>query len=704
MSNTSDNNSGDYKKTAAEQLATPVQFLKGAGPRRGELFGRLELRTVADLLFYFPRSYQDMTDRRDVPDLEEDVLQSVCGVVEESDVRSTARGGCVQGVLVRCKSGHVRGLWFNQPHMKDKFPLGGRVVFAGKPKLRGMVWEFNHPKVESLGADEEEPPGKLLPVYGLTDGVQQWSMRKIVENAVETYGGLLDEVFPPEYLIEHDLLPLHEALPRIHSPESHEVLAQARRRFVYQELFILQLALAVKRYQQRSQQKTMSLATNAKIDARIKRLFPFELTPGQCESIEQIAADMACEIPMNRLLQGDVGSGKTVVAVYGMLLAVANGSQAVMMAPTEILARQHMLTLNKMLGSSEVRRVQLTGGMPAKQRAAVLEQIAAGEVDIVIGTQAIIQNDVEFKRLGLVVIDEQHKFGVRQRAMLRQAGVNPHYLVMTATPIPRTVTMTLFGDLDVSTIRDTPPGRQKVNTYLAEEDKRQRWWEFFRKKLVEGRQAYVVTPLVDESDTQAVASLQESYEALANGELEAFRLGLVHGRMTPAEKDAVMDDFRTSEIQVLVCTSVIEVGVDVPNATLMTIESGQQFGLAQLHQLRGRISRGSFPGFCCVFADPQTEDAQKRLDALVSTTDGFKLAEMDFKLRGPGDLFGTQQHGLPPLRIADLITDATVVEEARADAQALVTSDPGLSEERHAKLRRMMLGRYGKALDLGDVG
>jgi len=698
------NKPADNTKTPMEQLATPAQYLKGVGPRRGEMLARLGLRTAADLLFFFPRGYQDMTDRRDVPDLEEDKLQSVCGVVEESEIRSTARGGCVQGVLVRCKSGHVRGLWFNQPHMKDRFPVGSRVVFAGKPKMKGLVWEFNHPKVEMLGADEEEPPGKLLPVYGLTEGIQQWTMRKIVQNAVDSFGNLLDEVFPPEYLAEHDLLPIHDALPRIHSPDNQEMLAAARRRFVYQELFILQLALAIKRHQQRSHQKTTPLEATAKIDARIKRLFPFELTPGQSASIEQIAADMACELPMNRLLQGDVGSGKTVVAVYAMLLAVAHGSQAVMMAPTEILARQHMLTLNKMLGASEVRRAQLTGGMAAKQREALLEQIAAGEVDIVVGTQAVIQNDVEFKQLGLVVIDEQHKFGVRQRATLRQAGINPHYLVMTATPIPRTVTMTLFGDLDVSTIPDTPPGRQKVNTYLAEEDKRERWWDFFRKKLREGRQGYVVTPLVDESDNGALASLEESYEALANGELEAFRLGLVHGRMSPAEKDAVMDDFRRSEIQVLVCTSVVEVGVDVPNATLMTIESGQQFGLAQLHQLRGRICRGSFPGFCCVFADPKTDDAQKRLDALVSSTDGFKLAEMDFKIRGPGDLFGTQQHGLPPLRIADLISDASVVEEARRDAQSLVTTDPGLSEDRHAKLRRMMLVRYGKALDLGDVG
>jgi len=302
------------------------------------------------------------------------------------------------------------------------------------------------------------------------------------------------------------------------------------------------------------------------------------------------------------------------------------------------------------------------------------------------------------------VIDEQHKFGVRQRATLKEAGVSPHYLVMTATPIPRTVTMTLFGDLDVSTLRDSPPGRQKVHTYLAGEEKRARWWEFFCNKLREGRQGYVVTPLVEESEQGAVANLEQTYEALANGELEAFRLGLIHGRMTPAEKDAVMDDFRTGEIQVLVCTSVVEVGVDVPNATLMAIEDGHRFGLAQLHQLRGRISRGRFPGFCTVFADPQTEESQQRLNAFVSSTDGFELAETDFRIRGPGELFGTRQHGLPPFRIADLIRDAKLLDEARRDAQALVIADPGLANPEHARLRRMMLLRYGEALELGDVG
>jgi len=685
-------------------LATPIEFLQGLGPRQAHLLRRLGLHFARDVLFFFPRAYEDLSDVRDIPELEEGRLQSVRGVVEEIEQRSTSSGGCVLGVLLRCPTGYLRGVWFNQPFMRDKFTFGQRVMFSGKPKYEGLAWEMHHPRVETLDDEQEQPATKILPVYPLTEGLQQWQVRKIVRNAVGTYGDLLDEVFPAAYLENHNLWPLRRALRQIHFPSDHESLERARRRLVYQELLILQLALALKRRQQRDLRQAPPLEATARIDARIRRLFPFEFTAGQEQAVSEIAADMNRPVPMNRLLQGDVGSGKTVVALYAMLLAMAHGYQAVMMAPTEVLARQHALTIEKLLSASQVRRAQLTGGLTPTQRKTVLRQIADGELDVVVGTQAIIQEDVRFARLGLVVIDEQHKFGVRQRAVLKQqTGRDPHYLVMTATPIPRTVTMTLFGDLDVSTLSDSPPGRQTVNTYLAEESQRQRWWEFFRKKLREGRQGYVVTPLVEESDL-AAASLEATYEDLANGELEAFRLGLIHGRMSPAEKDAAMDDFRGGKIQVLVCTSVVEVGVDVPNATLMTIEGGQRFGLAQLHQLRGRISRGSYPGFCCVFADPRTDEAKERLDAFVSTTDGFALAERDFRLRGPGDLFGTRQHGLPPLRIADLTRDAALLEEARRDAQTLISTDPGLAHPDHAGLRRMTVVRYGKALELGDVG
>jgi ATP-dependent DNA helicase RecG len=707
--------------SAAEVLATPVQFLKGVGPQRAELLARLGLDTVQDVLFFFPRAYEDLTQERDIHELEEGKLQTVRGTVEDVELRGTGPGRSILGVMIRAKTGYLRAVWFNQAFLRERFAVGQRVVVAGKPRRDGMVWEMAHPHVETLAEGEEEPLGRILPVYPLTEGLQQWQMRRIVREAVAAYAERLEEIFPEEFLRAHELWPLGRSLLQLHFPDDHESLDRARRRLVYQELFLLGLALAVRRQQQHELRRAPPLEVTAQIDARIRRLFPFELTAGQEQAIAEISRDMAQPLPMSRLLQGDVGSGKTVVAVYAMLLAVAHGCQAVLMAPTEILARQHAQTLESLLAASRVRRAELTGGLGAKQRAALLAQIAAGQVDVVVGTQAIIQEDVEFARLGLVVIDEQHRFGVRQRAVLKHSGPDPHYLVMTATPIPRTLTLAVFGDLDVSTLRDSPPGRQQVHTYLAGEEKRARWWEFFRNKLAEGRQGYVILPLV-ETGTQPVSdmetgpggrdalaaspclSVEESYEALANGELEAFRLGLLHGRMTPEEKNHVMDRFRSGELQVLVATSVVEVGVDVPNATLMTIEGGARFGLSQLHQLRGRVSRGAFPGFCCVFAAPQTEEAEKRLAAFVSTSDGFRLAELDFELRGPGELFGTKQHGMPPLRIADLLCDADVLAEARRDAQALVAADPGLARPEHALLRQRMMARYGKALDLGDVG
>jgi ATP-dependent DNA helicase RecG len=625
--------------------------------------------------------------------------------VIEVDGRSSGFGRSRVGVLIRDPTGLMRAIWFNQPFMREKFSVGQHVLLSAKPRDSGGRWEMPHPKVRWLDDPNDSVDLRLYPLYPLTEGIKQYQMRRMVDEALALAAPVLDEVFPPALLEQLDLMPLAEALKAIHNPANHADLERAKRRFVFQELFILQLALAARRYQQRTGFRAPALEATAQIDARIERLFPFELTAGQRATIAEVAADMNREVPMNRLLQGDVGSGKTVVALYAMLLAVAHHHQAALVAPTEILATQHADTLNELLSGSPVRCRLLTGSLTAKEREQALADIGAGEVDIVVGTHAVLQDDVQFAKLGVAVIDEQHKFGVRQRAVLRSGQRSPHYLVMTATPIPRTVSMALFGDLDVSVLRDMPPGRQAVSTYLVEPGGRAEWWQFVRQKLREGRQAFVVVPLVEESENFAATSVAEAFESLTNHELEAFRVGLVHGRLKPAEKAAAMADFRRGQTQVLVSTTVIEVGVDVPNATLMVVDSPERFGLSQLHQLRGRIARGTHPGYCAVLVGEEIgEVPRQRLDAFAATSDGFDLAELDFQLRGPGDLFGTKQHGLPPFRVADLRRDRELLEEARREAQALYAADPGLSHADHTRLRRQMLVRYGKALELGDVG
>ncbi len=684
------------------QLATPVQFLKGVGPQRAERLANLGIRTAQDILFFFPRDYQDLTDVRPIANFEEGTLLSVLGVVEQVSLRSIGPGRSLLVLQIRQESDLLRAVWFNQPFLEKRFFEGQNLLVAGKATLRKGAWEMTHPHVEIIEQDACEAEGRLLPVYPLTEGVRQGHLQRVVRSVLEECGPCVEEIFPQVFLHEHQLIPVGEALQSIHFPSDKQSLAEARARFIYQELLLLQLGLGLRRSRRTAQATAPVLEATAKIDARIRQRFPFELTAGQNGAVRDLAADMQKSCPMNRLLQGDVGSGKTVIALYASLLAVAHGYQVALMAPTEVLARQHDRVLGDFLGASRVRTALLTGGLTKSQRSLVLNELASGDIDLVIGTHALLQPDVQFDRLGLVIIDEQHKFGVRQRAELKDSG--PHYLVMTATPIPRTLTMTLFGDLDVTTIRDLPPGRQPINTYLAEESQREKWWEFYRKKLDEGRQGYVIAPLIEESETWDVASLSKVYEELANGSLANYRLGMIHGRMSGREKDSVMKQFHDGRIQVLVSTTVVEVGVDVPNATLMTLEGAERFGLAQLHQLRGRIGRGMFPGYCTLFADLEKEETKKRLEAFVSTNDGFALADLDFELRGPGDLFGTRQHGLPPLRIANLVRDAEVVQIARHDAQKLLDDDPGLAAPEVALLRERVLRRYGTVLELGDVG
>ena len=691
---------------SSEDLFTPVQFLKGVGPHRAELLGKLGLHTVADILFFFPRDYQDYSQLVEISDLQEDVAASVIGKVIDLESWRTRNGTTVFAALIENNEHTVRGIWFNQQYMNKKFAEGQWVMLQGAAKHKDGRWEMTHPQTTWFpDADHLPDRGTIEPIYSATSGLSQRKICDIVSTTVEQFNELVVEVLPQAFREEKQLLDIHAAIQQIHRPSDQTTLQRARTRFVYQELFVLQLALAMRRAKLRAEENAPELPLDAKIHARILRRFPFELSDSQKCAAGEIARDMAQKIPMNRLLHGEVGSGKTAVASFAMLLAVAHGKQAVLMAPTELLARQHVRSLEEWLKNGRVKVALWTGSQTSAERAVLADDISSARIQLVVGTHALLSSGPPFADLGLVVIDEQHKFGVRQRSALRAAsGNNPHYLVMTATPIPRTIAMTAFGDLDVSTLEKPTARQQPVNTYLGNEESRESWWEFVRKKLREGRQAFVVAPLVQSDDDSAVSSAEALLEQLANGPLEEFRIDLLHGRQKSAEKDAVMLGFQRGLTQVLVATSVIEVGINVPNATVMTIESAERFGLSQLHQLRGRVNRGEYAGYVCVFPSTEEGSPHERLQSFVESQNGFELAEKDFELRGPGNLFGTQQHGMPPLRIADLLRDGQWLQDARSDARMVIDGDPSLQAEAFLKLRQMIIARYGDSLELSDVG
>lgn len=701
-------------------LATPLERLPGVGTARAEKLIRLELITASDALMHFPREYRDFSGAHSIADFREGEHASIAGDVTNVAARTTAGGRPLLTVLLACKAGHARAVWFNMPFMNKRFAAGMRVVIAGVPKKSGLIWEFSHPEVRWLTGQEQAHPSDWLAVYPLAEGVPQAVVRAAVQAAIAHAADLPAEAFPPEVLAAKSLLPIGDAFREIHCPSGRGMIDAARRRFVYQELFMLQLALRMHRERQQVHHAAPAIDVDARLDSRIRARFPFPFTPAQRRVCGEIAADMRCPRPMNRLLQGDVGSGKTAVAIYAMLAVAATPAvaleppletseekplrfQAAIMAPTELLARQHMATLERLLAGSGMEVQLLVGGQPTRERKRILARMQSGAAGIVVGTQALVCGEAtKFRHLGLVVIDEQHRFGVLQRATLQQGETDPHVLVMTATPIPRTIAHAVYGDLDVSVLDEQPPGRQPVRTYRVGPEQLDQWWQFCCRKLAEGRQGYVVVPAVEESKRD-LASIASTLEQLANGPLEAFRLGLVHGRMKPKEKAAIMDSFRAGGIDVLVATSVIEVGIDVPQATLMTILDADSFGLAQLHQLRGRVARGSVQGICGAVT-AATDASIPRIDAFVATTDGFALAEQDLLLRGPGELVGTRQSGAPPMYLADLLRDASVVAEARRDALEFHGRDPTLSDPRYARLRELILKRWGEQLGLGQVG
>ena len=700
---------------ADDPLDTPVQYVRGCGPRRAALLEKLEIRTVRDLLFLLPRDVVDLSVAATVEELDAETIHTVRGVIVDTDARPTRNGRTLVKSSVETTSGRVRASFFNQPWMRKKLPPGARVQLTGKPKRYDGAWEFSSPQVQILEGEPGEAAGGIEPRYALTEGVNQRGLNMLATRAVEGFGQYICDPLPKAFRDERGLPHLRDAARNLHAAGSLDDFNAARDRVLFDDLFEFQLGVALRRRMWRAGGQADPLPVSAKIDARIRRLFPFEFTAGQNDAVKQIAADLASETAMHRLLQADVGAGKTVVALYAMLTAVAHGRQAVLMAPTEVLANQHWATVQHALAHSRVERQLLTGRLTQKKRKNLLARIKSGAVQLVIGTQALIQKGVEIPRLGVAVVDEQHKFGVAQRAAFSSnkpgAGDrDPHVLVMTATPIPRSLALTQFGDLDVTTVRDLPPGRQPVVTSRVPGPKaRQKTWHFIREKLDEGRQCYVICPKVgsaDEADAESdelSASVEATFKELTEGELKGYAVGLVHGRMEADKKEAAMEAFKTGESRALVSTTVVEVGVDVPNATLMVIQKAESFGLSQLHQLRGRVARGSRRGYCFLYTDQTSQTAAERLAVLERTTDGFEIAEADFSQRGPGHVLGTRQSGKSALRVADPQRDRDLLEEARRRAFHLVeTGQFDLPD--WAMVKAEVLDRFGEVLELAKTG
>lgn len=712
----------------SNKLLGPIESSAEVDSKAIACLKRLGVHRAVDLLFLFPRSYTDPAERLSPDQFQEDMRVKVEGKVVDLSERVTQSGKHMFGVLLCTDHGvQVRLMWFNQQFRRNMYFRGMRLVATGSLRSTGLNWEMVQPQT-SDPTTEPEQNEHPQPVYPLTEGLKQSQLRQIMRAHLPGLISEIDEVIPDVIRERLQVPGIRQALHDVHFPKTREQADIALRRLKLQELLVLQLALAMQRREREKTSQAPTCELSAKVHARILNRLPYALTPDQDSAIDAIRSDMAKSIPMNRLLQGDVGSGKTLVAQYAMLLAVANELQAVLMAPTEVLARQHFDNLQRSLAHSRVKVGLFIGSLSKGERQQVVDQVASGEIDLLVGTQALLSDSLKFKRLGLVVVDEQHKFGVIQRARLRGESYQPHNLVLSATPIPRTIAMTAFGDLDVSLIKTKPPGRAPVHTYLATADQLDSWWRFVDKQIQKGRQAYVIAPRLaenydsastDDSDlpTEALASetnaprllsdfasAQGAFRMLSQGPLSHRTIGLLHGRMDSDQKESVLQQFASGQLQVLVATTVVEVGVDIPNATVITILDADRLGLSQLHQLRGRVARGSFPGYACAVASSSAQAEQNlRLKAFKDSDDGFYLAEIDLRIRGPGDLLGTSQAGMPTMRIANLVEDAHLLDLARQVAGELIAEDPDLANPELQRLIQQTLRRYGKSLKLGDV-
>ena len=672
-------------------ISTDIRYLKGVGEKRAELFSKLGINSISDILEYYPRMYEDWSKIKKISETIVGETACVKGFITHTPHGTLIKKGMTIYKTGICDGADVMDLTiFNNRFAAEALKEGEEYVFFGK--IGGNLYkkEMTNPAFSPSEGGE-----RIRPIYSSTQALSSKVIEKTVRNAIDGVKDELCETLPDSIRLEHKLASLVFSYENIHFPQSEKNLEVARRRLIFEELFILQLGLLLLR--KRSRKLTANKITDDKTEEFCSFL-PFTMTGAQSRAVKEAVEDMKKDVPMNRLVQGDVGSGKTAVAAAIIYNAAKNGFQSALMAPTEILATQHYHTLAKFFENTDINVALLTGSVRKKQKDEIKEKLKNGEINLLVGTHAIIQEDVEFCNLGLAVTDEQHRFGVAQRGNLSKKGEEPHLLVMSATPIPRTLALMIYGDLDVSVLDELPPGRQKIDTFYVDYGKHERAMNYVKKHLDKGLQGYIVCPLVESEESELVSATQ-IYENFKNNEFKDYTVGLLHGKMKPKEKDEVMKDFADGKTQLLIATTVIEVGVDVPNAVIMVIENAEMFGLSQLHQLRGRVGRGKEKSTCILISDAQNDEAKTRLNVMCKTSDGFKIADEDLKLRGPGDFFGSRQHGLPKMKIANLLNDMKTLKEAQAEAKKVLAGDPKLKKKENEFLRKAVINLYEKMKD-----
>ncbi|MBO5955273.1 MAG: ATP-dependent DNA helicase RecG [Clostridia bacterium] len=663
---------------------TPIQFIKGIGEARAKAFARLKIHTVQDLLFHFPRSLEDRSEIKAISDLMDGETVCVCGQLA-SEIKTYRVGGRKSITQVRISDGSslMRISWFNAPYIVTTLKNGGEFTFYGKVTYKGNYFEMINPVTEPK-TDSGKKTGKIIPVYPSNSGLTQTQLRNAVETALLSLDKPLEDIIPKSIQKEKGFKSIMESLIDLHLPKSYEAFELARKRFAFEEFLVLQTGIRLIGDERKNFSATP--IKNVKCIQDFAKALPFELTSAQKRVINEICSDIQKSVPMNRLVQGDVGSGKTMVAAAAMYAVANSGYQTVLMAPTEILALQHYKNLQKLFSQFGFETVLLCGGMTASQKRETKQKIKDGSAQIIIGTHALITEDTVFKNAALVITDEQHRFGVRQRLVLTEKGLGAHTLVMTATPIPRTLSLILYGDLDISVIDELPPGRKAIETHCAKEKQRRSVYDFLLKNIKAGRQGYIVCPLIEESEALSAKSAIEYAETLKKNVFPDLSIEVMHGRLKAAQRRDIMSRFVSGDIDILVSTTVIEVGVDVPNSTVMIIENAERFGLSQLHQLRGRIGRGSHSSYCIMFCNSKGV-SEERMKIMCETNDGFRISEKDLELRGPGEFFGIRQHGLPELKVANLSTDMDILNQAKFAAEDLLNSDPRLESPENQNLK-----------------